>query len=330
MNESTEAEASVALELWVLLDFVDEMELGKESGYVDYTTRSMLRTYLYMLVKRIKGFKSLAKHLELKPEVRKRLGLKSCPHRTTLSRRFKEIPEVVREQIRQLHGYFVSEGVTRAEVMSGDSSLMNAQGNVWHKKQMEQGELPSCGNIDKEAHWGVSGCKKWVYGYRIHCLVSAASEAALPCDVEVEPANIKDAQVFKEELIHSIPEQTKVVLADGGFDDQSCYELCDQKGVSLIAPIKVKKSTPPERVERAKLYHDPEVRELFSLRKTTVEPFQGRLKALFELEHLFMKGHKNVRALVLLASLAYLLLAKLNFLLGFDILKLQDTLIAIR
>ncbi|MEZ4605874.1 MAG: hypothetical protein R2865_03470 [Deinococcales bacterium] len=90
------------------------------------------------------------------------------------------------------------------------------------------------------------------------------------------------------------------MLADGGFDDQSCYELRDQKG-SLIAPIKVKKSTPPERVERAKLYHDPEVRELFSLRKTTVEPFQGRLKALFELEHLFMKGHKNVRALVLLA-----------------------------
>ncbi|MEZ4631253.1 MAG: hypothetical protein R2880_11175 [Deinococcales bacterium] len=40
--------------------------------------------------------------------------------------------------------------------------------------------------------------------------------------------------------------------------------VCDQKDVSLIAPIKVKKSTSQERRERAELYHDPEVRELLS------------------------------------------------------------------
>ncbi|MEZ4633321.1 MAG: hypothetical protein R2880_21840 [Deinococcales bacterium] len=49
-----------------------------------------------------------------------------------------------------------------------------------------------------------------VKGYQVHCLVSGASEAALPCDVEVEPANTKDAGVFKK-LIHSIPTQTKVI-----------------------------------------------------------------------------------------------------------------------
>lgn len=72
------------------------------------------------------------------------------------------------------------------------------------------------------------------------------------------------------------------------------------------------------------------MREAFSLRKTTVEPFQGRLKALFSLEYLYMKGLRNVRSLVILATLAYLLLAKLNLRLGLAILKLQDTLIAIR
>ena len=66
-----------------------------------------------------------------------------------------------------------------------------------------------------------------------------------------------------------------------------------------------------------------------SLRKTTVEPFQGRLKSLFELKYLCMKGLANVRTLVILATLAYLLLALLNYRLGRDI-KLQDTLIAIR
>ena len=42
-----------------------------------------------------------------------------------------------------------------------------------------------------------------------------------------------------------------------------------------------------------------------------------------------MKGLANVRTLVILATLAYLLLARLNYRLGRDI-KLQDTLIAIR
>jgi hypothetical protein len=41
--------------------------------------------------------------------------------------------------------------------MSVDSSLMHAHGNVWHSKQRKAGELPSCGNIDSDAHWGVSG-----------------------------------------------------------------------------------------------------------------------------------------------------------------------------
>lgn len=119
-------------------------------------------------------------------------------------------------------------------------------------------------------------------------------------------------------------------MGDTSFDDQSCYELCDIKAISLIAPIKSKPNTPKERLERVALYNDPEVREALTLRKTTVEPFQGRLKALFELEYLCMKGICNVRALVILATLAYLLLARLNLRLGLDILKLQDTRIAIR
>ena len=160
--------------------------------------------------------------------------------------------------------------------------------------------------------------------------MSGCSEAALPCDVEVAAANVKDARVFRDLLAPSIPEATQVLLGDGGFGEQGCYELCDDKDVSLVAPIKAKANTPPDRLERVQLYNDSEVRATFALRKTTVEPFQGQLKNLFELEYLCMKGLANVRTLVILATLAYLLLAKLNHRLGLDILKLQDTLIAIR
>jgi hypothetical protein len=48
------------------------------------------------------------------------------------------------------------------------------------------------------------------------------------------------------------------------------------------------------------------VREASVLRKTTVEPFQGQLEALFELEYLCLKGIGNIKTLVILATLAYL------------------------
>ena len=215
------------------------------------------------------------------------------------------------------------------DALSVDSSLMHASGNVWHKKQRDKRELPAYGSIDQEAHWGKSGCGQWVYGYRVPCLVSGDFKAALPCDVEVAAANIKDAHVFKDQLAASIPEQTHVLFGDRGFDQQDCYDLCDEHNISLVVPPKAKATTPANQLERVRLYNGPEVREAFSLRKTTVEPFQGRLKALFDLEYLCMKGLANVRPLFILATLAYLLLALLNLRLGRDILKLQDTLIAI-
>ena len=330
MNEKTKTPNTIPFDLDSLLKLVDELDLPADSGNCDYSTRSMLKLYLYMLVKRITGFKTMTKQLQLKPELLAKFGLARCPHRTTLGLRFKQLPLVLREQVRTIHAEFVAEDVTLVDAMSVDSSLMHALGNVWHKKQRDKGELPSCGNIDTQAHWGISGCGQWVYGYRVHCLVSAYSKAALPCDVDVASANVKDTRMFKDQLAASIPEQTQVLLGDGSFDDQSCYELCDAKHISLVTPIKAKPNTPDDRLERVRLYNDPEIRGTFALRKTTVEPFQGQLKALFELEYLCMKGLRNVRALVILSTFAYLLLARLNHRLGRDILKLQDTLFAIR
>ncbi len=219
MNQKTKAQNTVTPDLETLLNMVDELELQAASGHTEYSTRSMLKLYLYMLVKRIKGFKTLAKQLRLKEELLGKFSLTSCPHRTILSRRFKQLPLVLREQVRSIHADFVAENVTLVEAMSVDFSLMHAQGNVWHKKQRDKGESPKCGNIDIEAHWGKSGCGTWVYGYRVHCLVSGCTAAALPCDVDVAPANIKDAKVFKDQLASSIPGQTQVLLGDGGFDD---------------------------------------------------------------------------------------------------------------
>ncbi len=326
-QKETKAQETITLDMESWLGLVDELEIEEKSSYA-YKKKAVLKLYLYMLVKKITKFKTMANHLKKKPEVLTLVGLDKAPHRTTLSKRFKGISESIREQLRALHSSFVKQEESLVELMSTDSSLIEAEGNLWHKKDKAKGVIPSCGNIDIEAQWGISGCKKWTFGYRLHCVVSCQS--ALPYDIQVEPANVKDAQVFRRDFVQYLPKETLVVLGDSGYDDATCYELCDTRNISLITPAKAKKSTPPERLERIDLYNDHDVREIFVHRKTSVEPFQGHLKALFGLEKLCMKGIDNVRALVSLATFAYLLLAKLNSCLELDILKLQDTLLAIR
>ena len=152
----------------------------------------------------------------------------------------------------------------------------------------------------------------------------------LPRSVDVRAANIKDAQVFKERLAPNLPAQTLLALGDGGYDEEGCYDLCDQQEVSLLAPITVKENTPAERRERARLFHSHQAKEVYALRKTTVEPFQGHLKHLFGLEYLPVKGLLNIRALCTLATVAYSLLVSLNIRLQRPPTQLKATLLALR
>ena len=126
------------------------------------------------------------------------------------------------------------------------------------------------------------------------------------------------------------PKQRKSSLVTAVLMKQTATSFVTTKTSASSHLSKLKPAPRPSDLNAPGFSHDPEMRSTFALRKPTVEPFQGRLKSLFELEYLCMKGFRNVRTLVILATLAYLLLAKLNQRLGLDILKLQDTLIAIR
>jgi hypothetical protein len=318
----------VALKMASCLRKIDELAIRELASY-SYSEASMVKVFVYALIKGIREFKTLHDHLVEKPEVQSWLGWSNVPHRTTLSRRFKALPAQLCALIAEIYQKFVIAKQIHEEVMSVDSSLLQAHGKVWHKKDREAGILPRCGNIDTEAHGGMDGCAEWTFGYRVHCLVNADADLALPKDVAVYAANIKDGAVFTDTLAASLGSDTNVVLADGSYDEQPCYDVCDNKHISLIAPLEVKPNTPPERVERATLFNDPEVRELFSLRKVSVEPFQGHLKSLFDLEQLPLKGLKNVRALVTLAVFVYIFLAWLNHQLNRPILHLKQTLLTL-
>jgi len=211
-----------------------------ERGYpYDYQDLALIKLFLYGMVKDIKGFQSLQKHLQKRADVVELLGLDKIPHRKTIATRFRALSDSVRSLLHQLTEKFIKAKIVDPLIGSVDSSLMQAHGNVWHKKQRDKGELPKCGNIDIEAHWGKSGCGKWVYGYRIHCLtLCGPAGITWPADIAVEAANIKDAEVFDEQLSKHLPKKLQVLLGDGGYDQDSCYQICDDKEISLILRLK--------------------------------------------------------------------------------------------
>lgn len=222
---------------------LEGLELKTRSYPYQYDDLAMVKLFVYSRIKGIVGFKTIHKHLKLRPDVVKLVGLEKIPHRKTLAERFREISAEVLDLLHQLTQRFITLAAIDPSIASMDSTLMQANGNIWHKKQMEAGELPKCGNIDTEAHWGVSGCGEWTFGYRLHCLTLCGVEGITwPATICVHSANIKDAQVFEDQLSSQLPSTTEVALGDGGYAQEGCFAICEQNQTTLIAPIQVKKT----------------------------------------------------------------------------------------
>ena len=222
---------------------LEGIALTEHSYPYQYQDLSLIKLFVYARIEGIKGFQTLQKHLALRADVVALLGLGDVPHRKTLAERFRSLADTVSSVLTQLTNRFIETGAVDASIASVDSTLMHAHGNVWHKKQRDTGELPKCGTIDQEAHWGKSGCGEWVYGYRLHNLTLCGPEGITwPAAISLHAANIKDADVFDDELVRVLPSTTQVLLGDGGYDQDSCYRNCDMREVTLLAPIKVKKT----------------------------------------------------------------------------------------
>ena len=310
------------------LNQLDTLELPTLQAPQKHSDRSFLKLFLYAQIHKITSFKLLAKITFEKPDLQQLCNLKTAPHRTTISRRFKTLPDPLALVLDQLTLKAQEQELIDVSITSTDSTLMKANGNLWHQKNMIANEIPACGNIDTDAHWGKSGCKGWTFGYALFSLVACGPQGIVwPLESVLYPANAKDTPVFKKDLLRHLPSQTQLLLADTGFDDQHLANACNRRKVTLVTPIlKVGKSSSKKRLARAALFATPDVREAFVLRKTSVEPFQGQIKDVFGLERLPMKGLLNVRVLCILAVVTYCLLVLLNVGLGRSARAIKETM----
>ena len=158
------------------LNQLDTLELPTLQAPQKHSDRSFLKLFLYAQIHKITSFKLLAKMTLEKPDLQQLCNLKTAPHRTTISRRFKTLPNPLTLVLDQLTLKAQNQELIDVSITSTDSTLMKANGNLWHQKNMIANEIPACGNIDTDAHWGKSGCKGWTFGYALFSLVACGPQ----------------------------------------------------------------------------------------------------------------------------------------------------------
>ncbi len=198
--------------------------------------------------------------------------------RRTWKRRLDAIPETLPAQIACL-GCFLLEllGVWAKAACAAaiDSTVLTARGGVWHKKDREAGVVPHT-SIDTEAHWTKSGWHGWVYGWKLHIVVTAACPVWLPLAAEVTSANIADNEQAPS-LIEVLPAGLHFLLGDQHYHDEALSHQCDLRGCSLVTSFTGKNNPYP--------HHDDGVdvrRVLHKTRSIAIENFNEHFKAIFD------------------------------------------------
>ena len=297
-----------------------------------YSNMTMLCCFVVMLWMGLGSVNSLHKWLShdeftLNRKVREMCGLTNLPDRRTFDRRFPKIQ--FEDLIAGMGHQFVARGLIEVVVVAIDSTVMRAwRGYVHHVKDKKAGRVPRPG-IDTEASW-TRKLKGFFYGYKLHVIVSALPKMAVPLAACAAPANMSDNR-FAMDMFRRLPlEFVKTILADQGYRDGKLFlEICelvdrirDTVGEgSLMTWVKEgaaksaagargkgqKKDGSPtvaEKRRRAmeksdKRFATREGKKTYDLRKVSVEPMQGRLKDLFGLDPLPVRGETAVRTYVL-------------------------------
>ena len=312
------------------LDLFREIDAKKKRGrpYV-YSNFTMLCCFVVMLWMRLGSVNALYSWLsneyDLNTEVRKACGLKAMPDRRTFDRRFASLP--FEDLISGMGHQFVLRKFVSAVVVAIDSTILRAwRGHVHHKKDKEAGRVPRPG-IDTEAAW-TRNVKGFFYGYKLHIVTSAQPKMTVPLAASTAPANKADNNSAME-LIERLPlKDVDTVLGDRAYHDGKLFlGVCDliskatggsrsgslmtwaKKGDRKAAAGKqgLKRDGTPTKAELRRREMDKsdrrfataEGKETYDLRKESVEPAQGRLKATFNLDPLPVRGAKAVNTYVL-------------------------------
>jgi hypothetical protein len=141
---------------------------------------------------------------------------------------------------------------SRGRAVALDSTTLQANGGVWHKKDREAGIVPHS-SIDTEAGWTKSGWHGWVYGWKLH-LAICVFEVWIPLYCRLTPANTADNEVAPH-LIEQLPDEARFVLGDIHYNAPNVREACQSTQRFLVASKRGAYPHTDDGVEVRRIFH---------------------------------------------------------------------------
>ena len=247
---------------------------------VTYPDRLFLKALVIMVVRHLHSpYELLAVVAQPTAEMRALRGLLTLPNgrfptRRTWERRLAAVPAALPAQIACLGQHLVAllrPWATCGRAVAIDSTVLRAKGGVWHKKDREAGVVPHT-SIDTEAHWTKSGWHGWVYGWKLHLVVTVAA-VWIPLAARLTPANEADNEVAPH-LLATLPAEARFVLGDRHYNAAEVRAMCQASERTLVASQYGRYPHTDAGVEVRRVFH--------KLRSAAIENFNAQFKAIFD------------------------------------------------
>ena len=279
----------------------------KQGSPFTYGEEMFIIFFMIMQFRQIHKFKAQWRWLCAHPEMLALLGWAKVPHRTTISRRYKDLYDVVQEFVFFIGQYApeLDEQFSQAHLVE-DGSLFKALGPVWHQSDRKEDRIPKgLRNLDTDATWSKSGYHGWVYGYGLHL---TANDAAFPALVQVETAAVSDSAVLDQKEARILNDiQPETLSADNAYTKAMRIRRWAKRGVALLSP-----ALKWVNGRFAKAYHrflkTPAIAAQLRKRKTTIEPLFDLIAKVIgtkgKQKQLPVQRIDNVRSCLALATLS--------------------------
>lgn len=172
--------------------------------------------------------------------------------------------------------------------------IVHARGPVWHRKQQKQGIIPEgLTGLDTDGTWSYSKSDGWVYGHGTFCMVACKSRV-LGAFKWMRNSGNEAKRLWLE--MGKLKGRITTVLMDSKADDKDLFfELQRQRGILLLTTPRKGADKSPERQRMIKVLKERKNKRLYKQRSYTVEPMQGLVKDIFELETCWMRGNESNR-----------------------------------
>jgi hypothetical protein len=213
--------------------------------------------------------------------LRQRLGFSRVPHRCTMARRLDATLPEAEAQVQALGQRIlgaVEPGPDEPQASAIDGRMYQAQGPLWHKRDRDQGRVPSgLRNVDTESAWSKSGYRGWVQGYRL-VLQSLVFPAPVPLFARWCSNAVGESTVLAEALAADHLPITELLLGDSTFGGAALVATYAQHDGWLLTPQQL-----PANPDSWK--HD-----LYAYRRETIELLFQRLMQACDLKACPAKG----------------------------------------